>query len=205
MNDRVSHDVVDELYLSKSKNLKLNIFRVKNKQSIKEWIPITSTNKDGFQADLLFFPDYAKYNDSIACILVIINILSRFIYVYPLKKKSDTFEAIQKFVNSHPNLNLFESDQGSEFINKKITSLLSEKDVELYSSTNKFHVGIVERVNRTLRNLITRFITLNDNNWYVNRFQDIVNVYNKSVNRTTGKIPIDVVGKSNYCEIIHDN
>ena len=76
---------MENLFLTKNKNPKLDVFKNPKKKLIKEWIPING-NIGNWQADLLFLENYKKYNHNYGIFLVLIEITSRFGVVYPLKK-----------------------------------------------------------------------------------------------------------------------
>lgn len=52
--------------------------------------------------------------------------------------------------------------------------------------------GLVERLNRTLRSRIYRYMFLQDSNRYIDVLQDIVKGYNNSYHRTIKMAPVDV-------------
>ena len=108
---------MENLFLTKNKNPKLDVFKNPKKKLIKEWIPING-NIGNWQADLLFLENYKKYNHNYGIFLVLIEITSRFGVVYPLKKKSDTYEAFEKFIKIYKPT-LIESDKGSKFVNNR--------------------------------------------------------------------------------------
>ena len=52
---------MENLFLTKNKNPKLDVFKNPKKKLIKEWIPING-NIGNWQADLLFLENYKKNN-----------------------------------------------------------------------------------------------------------------------------------------------
>ena len=178
---------MENLFLYKNKDPKLEVFRTHRKQPVKDFIPINSL-RDGWQADLMFLDSYARYNSNYGILLVLIEIPTRYGVVYPLKKKSDTFEKFKDFIKEYrPNLII--TDKGGEFVNNKIKDLFKENNVKLYDTKYKNQVGIVERFNRTLRNLIERYIQLKGSYNYVDALPEILKQYNNHIHRTTGYSP----------------
>ena len=174
---------MENLFLTKNKNPKLDVFKKPKKKLINEWIPING-NIGNWQADLLFLENYKKYNHNYGIFLVLIEITSRFGVVYPLKKKSDTYEAFEKFIKIYKPT-LIESDKGSKFVNNRLKKLFSDNSIKLYDTKIKTEVGIVERFNRTLRSLFERFIQLSGNYSFVDHLPEILKQYNNKVHSTT--------------------
>ena len=180
---------MDNLFLTKNKDPRLDVFKQARKKSI-DWIPING-DFGTWQADLMFMDNYTKYNSGFSSFLVLVEVPSRFCVVYPLKKKSDTFNAFVKFIEKYkPKLII--SDRGSEFVNNKLQDLFSENNIKLYDTSVKTEVGIVERMNRTLRSLIERYIQLTGSYSYIDKLDTILKQYNEKIHSTTGHEPIEM-------------
>lgn len=176
--------IIKNLYLSKSKDKDLEIFKTfKGKQPVKEYLPIISF-PGSYQADILFFEPYAKYNGGIKMLLVIVEALTRQITIYPMKKKSESFEHLKDFVENHPDMKVFTSDAGTEFVNNNVKNMMEEYGIQVHNTTIKKHVGIVERANRTIRQLITRFMTLTGSYEYIEYLPKFIEAYNSSTHRS---------------------
>ena len=76
---------MENLFLTKNKNPKLDVFKTPKRNLIKKWISING-NIGNWQAELLFLENYKKYNYNYRIFLVLIEITSRYGVVYPLKK-----------------------------------------------------------------------------------------------------------------------
>ena len=72
---------MENLFLYKNKDPKLEVFRTHRKQPVKDFIPINSL-RDGWQADLMFLDSYARYNSNYGILLVLIEIPTRYGVVY---------------------------------------------------------------------------------------------------------------------------
>ena len=79
----------------------------------------------------------AKYNDDYNYILTVIDVLSKYAFAIPIKRKTcdyvtDAFKRI--FETRVPKL--LQTDHGSEFINKKTQALLKEYNIEWFETFN---------------------------------------------------------------------
>lgn len=148
--------------------------------------------KGDYQADLMFFP-YKKHNDNYGIILNIIHVPTRYLFSYLLKKKSDTASAFENLLPSlaikAENLTV---DKGREFINKKLEQMLADHDVNLISinkseegGLSPYSLAIVERVNKTVRDLIERYISVSERTGkeqfrFIDDFEQLIKLYNES-------------------------
>ena len=90
-------------------------------------------------------------------------------------------------------------DQVSEFYNNSFKDFLKVNNNEMYSTYNEGKSVVAEGFNRALKNKIFKHMTAISKNVYFDVLDDIVNKYNKTVNRTIKIKPIDVTSDS-YAE-----
>ena len=62
----------------------------------------------------------------------------------------------------------------------------------MYSKHNKAKSVVVDRLIKTLKNKIYKYITSISNNVYINKLDDIVNKYNNTYDRTNKMKPVDL-------------
>ena len=76
-------------------------------------------------------------------------------------------------------------------INKQFKSLLKEYETELYSTYSDLKALFIERLRRTLLNIINKPMFINgDGNW-VNILNDAVMNYNNNIHSTINLTPVD--------------
>lgn len=144
------------------------------------------------QADLIDLQKLANNNKGIKYLLTVIDSYTRFAWVRALKdKKSDTVLNAFKDIVEH-NMNneigeVFLADQGSEFINSKFRTYLRNNNVEVRLANNK--APHIERFNRTLQNLIFRYLEENETETYYNQLDNLVRLYNNRFHRTIKMSP----------------
>lgn len=157
-----------------------------------------------WQADILDMTWLARQNDGYKYILVVIDILSRYAWAIPLKDKSaktvtDAFRKIFTFGRKPEKL---QTDQGKEFVNSKLQTLLKTNSIHHFTTTDDIiKCAIAERFNRTLRSRIYRYLSAKNTNRYVDRLDDIVLGYNNSYHRTINASPASVT-PDNETEIL---
>ena len=71
-------------------------------------------------------------------------------------------------------------------------SWLEKNDIEMYLTHNERKSVIAERLIRTLKNKIYKYMTSISKNVYIDKLEDIVNKYNNTYHRTSKMKPVDV-------------
>ena len=140
---------------------------------------------------------YSVANNGVKYLLVFIDMYSRFLIVKTLKslKYSSVVPVLREFFeeNIYSYKKIF-TDEGSEFISKEAKQIYKRFNVKWYTVFNKkIKSGIAERVIRSLKQKIGKYITLNNSEKYVDVLQDIVSAYNcRKHNSLKKATPIDI-------------
>ena len=139
-----------------------------------------------YQIDLIFLPKMKYSNNGFDKALIIVDILSRKAWVYPLKTASmrEVLERFDEFRSvANKDISGFEGDKG--FDNKPMRDWCEEHDVDLYTDVAKDdHIsqgdklGIVDRFTRTIKKLINRYVIANDDPKWVEHIDNITRMYN---------------------------
>jgi len=153
---------------------------------------------DCYQIDIIVYSKYEKYKYKY--ILVVIDVYSRYVQIRPLTNREN------------PNINkniiaIFETmgypyriQSDREFASKAFIDLMSKCDVKLsFSDTNEINKNaIVERFNRTLRDLLKKYrLIYHDYNW-TKYIYEIIDVYNNSYHSTIDDTPFNIWNKNHY-------
>lgn len=181
MND-VKYKIINELHKPARKHFKRR--RV-----------ITKGINDLIQADLVEMLPYAKTNRNFRYILVVINVFSKFVWVEPVKRKTakDVTSAMNKILSKmHIKPKNLQTDNGKEFYNKEFKNLTSKYKINHYSSFSNLKSSVVERVNRTLKNMMWRQFSYQGSYKWINILQDIVSKYNSKKHSTIDMRPVEV-------------
>ena len=83
-------------------------------------------------------------------------------------------------------------DKGSEFYNRSMKSCLEDNNIEMYSAHNEGKSVVAERLIRTLKNKIYKYMILISNDLYINKLADVVNKCNNTYHFTTKMKAADV-------------
>lgn len=81
------------------------------------------------------------------------------------------------------------SDNGSEFLNKKVEKITAKFRVHHLTTYPYTPLGIIERFNKTIKGKIFAYLKINNTRRYVDVLEKIVMNYNKTRHSTTKEIP----------------
>lgn len=143
-----------------------------------------------WQADLADMRSLASENDGYNYILTVIDVLSKYAWAIPIKRKTGDFitDAFREILKVRKP-NLLQTDKGTEFINKKTQELLKEHDINWFASENETKAQIVERFNRTLKDRMYKYFTANNTKRWIDVLPDLVFNYNTSHHRAIKMTP----------------
>ena len=127
-------------------------------------------------ADLVEVQPLAKWNGGIRYLLTVVDSLSKYAWVQPLKNKTcsalvQAFDTILK-QGRHPNR--LQTDRGKEFYNKPFQSWLKEKGIHHFSTQGDAKAALVERFNRTFKERLYRYFTTANTIKFEDVLQDLV-------------------------------
>ena len=177
-------------WLSNQQSAQMNNKPVKKN----EFKPIYAEQPYSFQIDLTFFPRYKKQNSEYYVLFTAININTRFGYAYYAKDKEMT--TILKFIKDmekKTEINVIETDKGSEFNNSEFKKFCEENNIILdliKSDSNK--LGIINRWHRTIKEKLVKYFDSFDTVRWIDIIDKIVYNYNHTKNRGIGYKPIEV-------------
>lgn len=150
---------------------------------------------DQWCIDLCDMSNIEEFNSGHRCILTCIDVLSKYAWACGVKKKSgkQVADAMSKIFNSTDRSpKRIESDKGTEFYNRHFQNVLTESNIEHFSSNSRHKASVVERFNRTLKQLLYRsFTARNSYNWTgILEFalKTYNNRYHRSIKTTPSKV-----------------
>lgn len=146
-----------------------------------------------WQADLITVQKH-RVNGGNHYLLTVIDVLSRYAFVRPLKNKKavSTAAAFKEiFDESGRKPKFLQTDRGLEFAGRCL-QVLKENNVVLFHNHSELKAAMVERFNRTLMQRISKYLTYEKTNRFIDKLQDFVNSYNNSVHRIIGQSPASV-------------
>ena len=150
---------------------------------------------DQWVADLVEVQPLAKYNRGIRYLLTVLDVLSEYAWVQPLKDKTGValvhaFEKILKQGRRQPNR--LQTDRGKEFYNRTFQRWLDEQGIQHFSTEGDAKASVVERFNRTLKERLYRYFTAANTLRFDDVLPELVQGYNATRHRSIGMAPQDV-------------
>jgi len=149
---------------------------------------------DLWEADLIELRNLKSHNDGFSYLLVVIDVLSKYAWVEPLRDKTSerVVEAFQRVLaRSEGRVPVYlQTDKGKEFIARGMQKFLEENGIRFRVARNPdIKAAIVERFNRTLKERMWRYFTHKNTRRYVDVLQDIVRAYNLTRHSSTKMQP----------------
>lgn len=147
------------------------------------------------QCDLMIMSKYHQQNSHFKNLLVLIDVLSRYLHVYPLKSKKgeEIADRLDEFLtNANPRVNAIQCDRGTEFYNRFVLGVCRRHNVTLFSTYSPLKAQVSERVIKTLRLKIQKHMSHNRTSRYIDQLQNIVYAYNHTYHSRIKMRPVDV-------------
>ena len=147
--------------------------------------------RDLVQADLIDISSIKNQNDNVRYLLLIIDVFSRKVWMYPLVNK--TKEAmVSKLTHWLAHLDrkpvAFSTDGGTEFWNRPVSTLLRSNNVDQQLAIGTSKASYAERANKTLQILIYKYLTDQETLRYVDVLDQLVSTYNKRGHRSLAQL-----------------
>ena len=167
-------------YLSQKRSYTLH--RVARKRFLRRRV-IVSSPRHTIACDLAEVGHLSRSNNGVRYLLVCLDIYSRYLHVVPLKNKRglSVAEALADVLEQEESngYNKMWTDRGREFLNHHVSNLLKSKKIKLYhTESHEIKSSPVERVIRTLKGRIYRYLTEHGTESYIDVLPKIVKGYN---------------------------
>lgn len=146
-----------------------------------------------FQADLVDYSKFASHNQGYKFMLMIMDLFTRQAWAFPLRTKSGSEVAsiFRPFFRHHKTERL-QVDEGKEFYNKDVKSVLQDYGIELFSIYSETKAALVERLNRTIKGMLEKLFTATNSKTWIHVIDDVMNIYNNRMHRSLGMTPNEV-------------
>lgn len=154
------------------------------------------------EIDLTSVENLSKSNDGVRFLLFAIDVFSRYLWVKPLKdKKGKTILTALQAILDGIKLSKIRSDKGSEFVNAPVKNYLKKKGIYFFSTNNPVKASLVERVQRTFKQRLFRYLRNKRNDRYIDDLQKLVNNYNLTPHSSLNNTAPKNVNKNNEADI----
>lgn len=140
------------------------------------------------QADLIDISELRAHNNGVRYLLLIIDVFTKKIWVYPLKTKEGTKvrDALADWLDriGQPTPEVFATDAGNEFFNRHVRALMNERGVRQENSVGTCKAAVAERANKSLQVILYKYMSENQTKEYIGKLESLVETYNKRGHRT---------------------
>ena len=143
--------------------------------------------------DLVDMTKYSKINKGYKYIFSNIDIFSKYAYAFPLKSKKiqDIKPCFQKiFMKNKPKY--IWSDKEPALLSKEMQKFFKDNSVKIYHTNSHLKAVVIERSNRSLRELMMKEFVKNNNTIWYNILQKLIKIYNNRYHSTIKMKPIQV-------------
>ena len=142
--------------------------------------------------DLVDVSKYSKMNKNYKYIFTNIDIFSKYVCSFPLKKTIKEIKPCFQKIFKERKPSYIWSDQESAFYSKEMLKFFEDHNIKIYYTNSNLKAVIIERFNRSLRELMMKkFVKSNNTVWY-NILPEIIKTYNNRYHRTIKMKPINV-------------
>ena len=143
--------------------------------------------------DLVDMVKYSKVNRGYKYIFTNIDIFSKYVWSFPLKSKTvkEIKSCFQKIYKERKPKYIW-SDQESAFFSKEMLKFFEDNNVKIYHTYSNLKAVIIERFNRSLRQLMMKSFVKNNNTVWYNILPELIKTYNNRYHRTIKMKPINV-------------
>ena len=147
------------------------------------------------QMDLIDLQKFSGSNSGYRWILVVLDCFSKKLWMRALKRKEGVETAAAMRSIFHDMDNPIQSvifDEGKEFLNSSVNMLFAQFSIHSYHIRTKIKAGAVERVNKTIKNIIWKIFTETGSHRWIDSLEDIQDNYNNTYHRTIKMTPNQV-------------
>ena len=143
--------------------------------------------------DLVDMVKYSKVNRGYKYIFTNIDIFSKYVWSFPLKTKTikDIKPCFEKIFKERKSSHIW-SDEESAFFSKEMLKFFENNNVKIYHTYSNLKAVIIERFNRSLRELMMKEFVKNNNTVWYNILPELIKTYNNRYHNTIKMKPIDV-------------
>lgn len=156
---------------------------------------------DQWDTDLMDMSKFVKQNDGVAFILVVIDIFFKFQWSLKDKKGQSVTSAFENILRECRRPTRIRTDKRQEFRARVFNAFLNTQNIEhLYAQNTDIKANYAERVIKTIKAKLYRYITYQQSYRYVDHLQDFAANYNATYHRTIG-MPPDKVTRAKETDV----
>ena len=134
---------------------------------------------------------------------MVLDVFSKYGWIVPLKNKKgeSVAEGFKKiFLEGRVPKKLW-VDKGTEYYNTNVKNLMKSKNIEMYSTENEEKSSVCERWNRTIKTMMWKQFTIQNNTQYLDILPKILKEYNNQKHTSIKMSPVEASLKKNEDEV----
>ena len=149
---------------------------------------------------------FSSFNKGLKYILTVIDVFSQYARAVPIKDKSaaSVTKAFETIISDSIPKKLW-VDEGKEFYNATFKKLFDKHKIDMYSTFNEGKAIVIERFNRTLKNIMWKYFTANNTRFYLDVLDQMVKKYNEKVHSTIKMTPKEADKDINRGKVYFNN
>ena len=150
--------------------------------------------------DLVDMCQYSKINRGYKYIFTNIDVFSKIAYAFPLKSKKiqDIKPCFEKIFEKNKPKFIW-SDKEPAFLSKEMQQFFKDNNVKIYHTNSHLKAVVIERFNRSLRELMIKEFVENNNTIWYNILPKLIKIYNNRYHSTIKMKPIQVNKNNEKC------
>ena len=151
--------------------------------------------------------EWEKQNKGFKYMLNVIDVFSKYAWSIPMKKKTGetTLEAFRKIGRDSGRMpKHIWVDKGLEFYNRYVTGWLQENNIIRYSTYSEHKSAVVERFNRTLKEMMWKKLTAENTRNWIDLLMTLIHKYNNRIHSTIGMTPVKASQKENEVKVLQN-
>ena len=147
-----------------------------------------------WDADLMNMYKFSYKNKRYKYLAIFIDIFSRYLWVEPMKTKTpqEMVLVLKRVFALGRKPEFMRTDKGGEYMGAAVQQYLDLKGVHHFVAFNVNHANYAERVIRTLKGKIYRYMMRNKTKVYIDQLDNFVDSYLHTVHTTTRMRPVDI-------------
>ena len=160
-------------------------------------------DKGTYELDLADMSNISRLNNGITFLLVLVDSLTKYAHVLPLKNKSASKvnEVLLEFIRKHKPKG-FVSDPGSEFTNNTFKALLRDENIPIRYVRVGSHAPNAERFIQNLKNMIYSYMERKGESKYIEVLDDFVKTYNNNQNSRLRMSPKEMESQPKLARLV---
>ena len=143
--------------------------------------------------DLVDMSQYVKMNKGYKYIFTNIDVFSKIANAYPIKSKKIEHikPCFQKIFKNNKPMKIW-CDKEPSFLSKEMQKFFKDNNVKIYNTNSHLKAVVIERFNRSLRELMMKHFTKNNNTIWYSILPKLIKIYNNRYHNTIKMKPSQV-------------